>query len=275
MSSIFEQVHDLAAASRRTHANPTDFELILTRFNVTTLSLKPHLRPPVAKTKRAPEWTELTLKDTNDIALPILCEELSGAEEKGSKTYIPGSFPSFPSQHTYKYTPEDVAAVTVSDDWGPFNPDLPSQTIRGSETPSQSQAQGRPLAPNEIPRGDPKKLREAAAKEARLGEEALRRLMRASKIAKQKEVWSLAQRVPTRKERYNLWESAMREAIEDEPQEKGKSKETTALIASHATMGRFEIADHSMIVNTEKKRSRRELVRPGARRAAGEAVLGR
>ncbi|KAH8887815.1 hypothetical protein GQ53DRAFT_655334 [Thozetella sp. PMI_491] len=278
MTSMFEHVQALASAARRSHANPVDFENTIKYFNLTTSALKPHLKPPVPKAKREPEWTDLVLKRTNDLVIPILDEELSGTEEKTAKTFIPESFPSFPSIHTYKYTPQDVASVTVSNDWGIFHPDKQSQSILDSQ-PSQpepkSQKPTRPLEPEEIPRGDPKKLREAAAKEARLGEEALRRLMRASKIAKQKEVWSSAQLVPNRKNRYNLWEGAMREAIEDESSRtKGKARDAGGL-PSHGAMGRFEIADHSMIVNTERKRARLEMTRPGARRPAGESLLGR
>ncbi len=272
MTSIFEDVQTLAVSARRAHPNPVDFENTLKRFNLTTSALRPHLRPPVSKTKRAPDWTELSLKDANDVVIPMLAEELSGLPEKESMPFIPESFPSFPSIHTYRRTPTDAAVHTVSNDWGHFRPDTKSHstlTSRATRQPKQ-QPSTRPLAPQEIPRGDPKKVREAAAKEARLGEEALRRLMRASKIAKQKEVWSSAQRAPIRKNRYNLWEAAMREAIgaiEDEPSRvKGKGKEIAAA-ADHGAMGRFEVADHSMIVNTEKMRARKEITRPGTRRA--------
>lgn len=206
-----------------------------------------------------------------DRDLPVLGDELDGASDKAKKKYIPSSFPAFPSIHTYKYTPESVDAVTVSDDWGPFNPDVPSQTLDGSRSQAQPQ---RPLAPNEIPRGDPKKMREAAAKEAKAGECALRRLMRASKIAKQKEVWSSAQRHPVRRDRYNLWEAAMRELIEDDIKSKGRQ---SVPVSMHGDKGRFEIADHSMIVNTEKGYYRRDLPRAGVRKAAaaGHGLSGK
>lgn len=125
----------------------------------------------------------------------------------------------------------------------------------------------RPLAPDEIPRGDPKKIREAAAKEAKAGEQALRRLMRASKIAKQKDVSATAQRAPAKRERYALWEAAMRELVEDDA--KGKGREVSA-VAMHSQQGRVEIADHSMIVNAEKGYYRKEVARPGVRKLAGE-----
>jgi hypothetical protein len=243
-----------------------DFEAGLKRFNLTTTSLKPHKKPPIPKSRRLPSWEPLPTTDPIERDLPVLGSELDGEPDKAMKQYIPGSFPSFPSIHTYKYTPESVDAVTVSEDWGSFNPEAPSQTLDGSQTQTQPQ---RPLAPDEIPHGDPKKMREAAAKEAKAGEGALRRLMRASKIAKQKEVWSSAQRQPARRDRYNLWEAAMRELIEDDTKSKGKEVIPAGM---HGDKGRFEIADHSMIVNTEKRYYRQDVPRSGARKAAAAAA---
>lgn len=251
-------------AARRSYPVPRDFELSLKRFNLTTTSLKPHKKPPIPRSKRLPSWEPLPVEDPIGTDLPILGSELDGAPDKAAKQYIPGSFPAFPSIHTYKYTPESVDAVTVSEDWGAFNPEIPSQTLDGSSQPPSQQPQ-RPLAPDEIPHGDPKKMREAAAKEAKAGEGALRRLMRASKIAKQKEVWSSAQRQPARRDRYNLWEAAMREMIEDDTRSKGKDVSSAVL---HGDKGRFEIADHSMIVNTEKSYYRKDLPRAGVRKTA-------
>ncbi|KAK1762595.1 WD40 repeat-like protein [Phialemonium atrogriseum] len=224
MSSLARDVQSFANASRRTFPIPTDFETSLGRFNLTPSSLKPHLKPPVPRAKREPTWVALVAKEDAFVSLPVLGDDLSGTPEKEAKQYIPKAFPSFPSTHTYKYTPENA----------------------------------------EIPRGDPKKIREAAAKEAKAGEEALRRLMRASKIAKQKEVWTTAQREPARRERYDLWESAMRELIEDDARAKGR---TFAPGATHGATGRFEIADHSMIVNAEGKYHRKEVPRSGGRKA--------
>lgn len=249
---------------------PRDFEQSLKRFNLTTTSLKPHRKPPIPIWKRLPKWEPLPTADLLDQDLPILGDELDGAPDKTSKQYIPSSFPAFPSIHTYRYTPESVDAVTVSEDWGAFNPDTtPSQTVDGSQAPPQPFQ--RPLAPDEIPHGDPKKMREAAAKEAKAGEGALRRLMRASKIAKQKEVWSAAQRQPARRDRYNLWEAAMRELIEDDTRSKGKEMAPAAM---HGDKGRFEIADHSMIVNWEKNCYRRDVPRAGVRKTAGVGHAG-
>lgn len=264
LASLVQDIKAYTNAARRSYPVPRDFELSLKRFNLTTTSLKPHKKPPIPRSKRLPLWEPLPVEDPIGTDLPILGSELDGAPDKAAKQYIPGSFPAFPSIHTYKYTPESVDAVTVSEDWGAFNPEILSQTLDGSSQPPSQQSQ-RPLAPDEIPHGDPKKMREAAAKEAKAGEGALRRLMRASKIAKQKEVWSSAQRQPARRDRYNLWEAAMREMIEDDTRSKGKDVSSAGL---HGDKGRFEIADHSMIVNTEKSYYRKDLPRAGVRKTA-------
>lgn len=250
-------------AARRSHPVPRDWEETLKRFNLNTSLLKPHRKPPIPRSKRLPSWEPLPDTEPIDKDLPILSSELDGAADKAAKQFIPSSFPAFPSIHTYKCTPESVDAVTVSEDWGAFSPDAPSQGLDKSRAQAHPQ---RPLAPDEIPRGDPKKMREAAAKEAKAGEGALRRLMRATKIAMQKEVWSSAQRQPARRDRYNLWETAMRELIEEDIQAKGKK---AAPVAMHGDKGRFEIADHSMIVNAERSNYRKDMPRTGMRKVTG------
>ncbi|KAK3954424.1 WD40-repeat-containing domain protein [Pseudoneurospora amorphoporcata] len=231
LHSLTEQVKIFANASRRSYPIPMDFENTLNRFNVTPTALYYHRKPPISKKKRQPVWEDVPLGEAIPTDLPVLAPELDGAADKAAKNYIPSSFPSFPSVHTYKYTPESVEAATA------------------------------------IPRGDPKKIREAAAKEAKAGEQALRRLMRASKIAKQKDVSATAQRAPAKRERYALWEAAMRELVEDDSKAKGRE---VAPVAMHSQQGRVEIADHSMIVNAEKGYYRKEVARPGVRKLAGE-----
>jgi hypothetical protein len=96
---------------------------------------------------------------------------------------------------------------------------------------------------------DSKQIREDAAKSAQLGEDALRRLVRASKMRKQKEVKSLVERDSQGKERFRLWESTMKRFM-------GGDR-----FREHAD--RVEIADHSMLVNADTKFSRREISRLG------------
>jgi len=255
LSSIAEDVKTFANSARRSHPLPSDFERSLKRHNLSTSQLQPHRKPPIPRSKRLPTYEPLDIDDSVELDLPILGEELDGSKDKDEKIYIPTSFPAFPSIHTFKYTPESVDAVTV----------LKEPTI---EPASQSSGQKQqkvewPLAPNEIPYGDPKKMREAAAKEAKAGEEALRKLMRASKVASQKESWASAQRDPARRDRYDLWESAMRELIEEDARSKGQE---IAPAEMHGEKGREGIADHSMIVNAERGHQRREAVRAGSRK---------
>ncbi|EHK40526.1 uncharacterized protein TrAtP1_003836 [Trichoderma atroviride] len=96
---------------------------------------------------------------------------------------------------------------------------------------------------------DSKQIREDAAKSAQLGEDALRRLVRASKMRKQKEVKSLVERDSQGKERFRLWESTMKRFM-------GGDR-----FREHAD--KVEIADHSMLVNADAKFSRREVSRLG------------
>ncbi|KAK3317005.1 Bromodomain associated-domain-containing protein [Apodospora peruviana] len=272
LESLARDVKAFTNAARRSHPVPSDFELSLKRHNLTTSALQPHRKPPIPRSKRTPRWEPLDLEDSILGDLPILDSNLDGAPDKAARGYIPTSFPPFPSLHTYKCTPETVENVTsTSEDWDDLTTvDTQSQTL-GVASQTQSQTQ-KPLAPEEIPRGDPKKMREAAAKEAKAGEAALRGLMRASKIAKQKEVYSAAQQEPARRERYNLWEAAMRELIEEDTKGKGKEVTTAAAIQK-----RIEIADHSMIVNAERRYYRREVPRTGIRKTAAgsEGVVGR
>lgn len=145
--------------------------------------------------------------------LPLLGHELSGAADKGAKSYVPSSFPEFPSQHTYRFT-------------------------------SQADNNTR----------DSQKVREAAAINAQQGEEALRQLVRASKMRKQKQVKSLVQQDNQGKERFRLWESTM-----------------TRFMANSngvAAMGQVDIADHSMIVNGDTSYSRKDISRMGKRTSA-------
>lgn len=121
--------------SRRVQPTPADFLQSLHTHQLLLMSLLPHLNPPVTADKSLvallPETTESEPEDpqTSDLIL-------DSALNTEARSYIPSHFPPFPSQHTYKATPN-----------------LPS-----------------------VER-DPRKVRELAAQDARLGEAALRKLM--------------------------------------------------------------------------------------------------
>ncbi|KAK4214591.1 WD40-repeat-containing domain protein [Rhypophila decipiens] len=243
MTSLIEDVKIAALASRRVHPVPKDFENTLNRYNLPISSLLPHKKPPIPRSKRLPLYEPLQIDDFIAKDLPVLGQDLDGTTDKRAKPHIPDSFPAFPSIHTYRCTLETVEAVTTTE---PPNPETQTQTLAPSQTQSQTpqtQTQ-RPLAPDEIPRGDPKKMREAAAKEAKAGEAALRGLMRASKIAKQKEVSQAAQQDSARRERYTQWESVMKDIMEEESKDKGVE---LAPAAMHGSQKLAEIADHAMI----------------------------
>ncbi|KAK1754039.1 WD40-repeat-containing domain protein [Echria macrotheca] len=267
LSSIAVDIKSLANSARRTTPIPPDFEHALSRYNLTTSLLEPHRKPGIPKSKRRPAWAPLEIDDPIETDLPVLGNELNGAPDKESKQYIPALFPAFPSIHTYKHTPESIVAVTALKEMPPTG----ESTSQPSGGPLKQQKVEWPLAPDEIPYGDPKKMREAAAKEAKAGEVALRKLMRASKVAGQKESWMSAQREPTRRERFDLWESAMRELIEEDARSKGQE---VSAVEMHGEKGREGIADHSMIVNSDKSHYRRETMRTGTRKLtlAGETI---
>ena len=177
--------------------------------------------------------------------LPLLGQELSGRSEKTSKKYIPKNFPDFPSIHTYKYTPEDVDAVT----------------IRGSGLTYENGApvgiQARSLPDG--PRGDAKRMREAAARETQQAEEALRGLLQAGKINALKEVRDHAQKDKFSKRRYDLWEKGMLHLLEKEGNVSGAGKAAGSSGAERLV----EIADHTMMVNAERVYHRKGVHRHG------------
>lgn len=182
--------------------------------------------------------------DGETMDLPTLDERLSGKDDKDAKIYIPKSFPDFPSIHTYKSTPTDVESVTV----------------RGHDAdPEGTAKRGSPDW-----RGDPKKIREAAALQAKQAEEALRRLVRASKQASLKDMRSTAEKNPVSRERYNQWEDAMKELLQEQGRANGA--DGTA---------RGEVADHSMVVNAQKRFHRREVPRSAKRMQVPDALRGK
>lgn len=184
---------------------------MLRRYNLPISSLKPHIKHPIPKSDVIPQYVNVEIPDKDaHTTLPLLGEELSGQPDKQAKSYIPGSFPDFPSRHTYKFTPQE------------------DTTVR-----------------------DPKKIREDAARSAQQGEEALRRLVRASKVRKQKEAKTQVESDSHGKERFRLWEITMKRLMNKDGR------------AEHADED--EIAEHSMIVNGDALFSRREISRLGKR----------
>ena len=203
----------MALSSRREHLIPVDFERTLRRHNISISSLKPHLKQPIPQKQLVPAYTEaITLDEDAFTTLPILGPELSGQADKDNKSYIPKTFPDFPSKHTYKFTEQEDVNIR-----------------------------------------DSKKIREQAARTAQQGEDALRRLVRASKMRKQKEVKSLVEKDGHGKERFRLWELTM--------------KRFMGMDGGGEHSDQVEIADHSMVVNGDAVFSRKEASRLGKRTA--------
>lgn len=150
--------------------------------------------------------------------LPTLGDDLSGRPEKEEKEYIPSQFPDFPSRHTFVSTPRE-----------------------------EDQGQR-----------DVKKATDEMTNTAKQGEDALRGLLRASKIRQQKEVRSQVETHDTSRWRYHLWEQAM---------EKMMKRQEMAETAADMPMA-DRIADASMIVNSSAGFMRRENAR-GPPRGAG------
>ena len=185
--------------ARRSQPTPLDFKYALSRFDLPLASLEAHLKPPVSASWVRPELETPPTEESRSQSLALLLGgDLSGEPDKKSKLYIPKRFPSFPSQHTYKWTKMKSTRET-----------------------------------------DPRKIREEAAKAARQGEEALRRLVKVSKAGNDKDLKRAANRDPRRKERHEMWEKAMADLLV------GKRP------ASYGQANQNE--DRSMIVNAEKQ----------------------
>ena len=207
MVSFIKDIKMTALAARREQPTPVDFEMALKRFNLPLSSLRPHRKHrPAAQASRPANGDATGIYSDALATLPLLGPELSGKFDKDQKPYIPGSFPDFPSRHTYSFTPQDAVRTR-----------------------------------------DSKRTREEAARAAQLGEDALRRLVRASKMRKQKEAKTLVEKDSEGKERFRLWEMTMRRFM---------SLDSRGELADE-----IEIADHSMIVNGEAMFSRKEVPR--------------
>lgn len=249
LDSLCGDVMSYANHARRSMAIPTDFELTIQDFHIPKKRLAPYKTNAVPlENIRGPE-KETELSETeegrsfND--LPCLSDELSGKGDKESKTYIPSFLPDFPSVHTYQYTPVDIDSVTVK------------QPFHDSSNPNA------PPVPDW--RGNPKKIREAAAVQAKQAEEALRKLVRASKVASLKDLRSTAEKNPHSRMRYELWHDAMKDLV-------GEKKGGGASNGDDAARG--DVAGHSMIVNADKKFHRRQVPRSGRKKMV-EALAGK
>lgn len=121
---------------RRTQPIPHDFLQSLHEHRLSLRSLLPHLDPPVPPTKSQISLALEPQSTEQQQQLSAVNLFINDNSQAGTRHYIPKVFPAFPSQHTYKATPD----VSTRDH-------------------------------------DPRKVRERATEEGRLGEAALRRLV--------------------------------------------------------------------------------------------------
>lgn len=216
IDSILGVLKRQALSARREQPTPVDFERTLQTFNLPVDSLKPHVRHPIHATRLVPKVETISLPDGPHLRpLPTLADELSGKPAKEEKEYIPSLFPEFPSRHTFISTPREE---------------------------SQDKK-------------EPNTMREHLSKAAKQGEDALRGLLRASKVRQQKEVRSQAQRYPASRERYKLWEQAMGKMMKPVGEEGLVRAEDSSKPAAD------QVANASMIVNFSTDSLRREGVR--------------
>lgn len=218
MDGFVEQLKRVAHGARRSAPIPTDYEAILRYHNLPLCSLKPHLKNPVPKQLLEPTFYDPIVENTTylESTPPVLGDELDGRYEKEERAWIPKHFPSFPSKHTYRFTPAELPAKNTD-----------------------------------------KKRTEALA-DARKAEMALRRIDRAAKLTRHKELKEVAQRNALTRQRHDAWEGLMR----------------SLLPRSRAADGANEVADHSTIVDSGAKYGRKELPRAN-RRAPVEGAGGK
>ena len=207
LHSLIEETKRFALASRREQPTPADFETALKRYNLSVSSLKPHLKNPVCPSDIPPKFIDAVPLDEE--ANVVL--PLLGVELSGQA-----------DKNCKPYIPSNF-------------PDFPSRHTY-SFTPQ-----------DDTNHRDPKKTREEAARTAQHGEDALRRLVRASKMRKQKEAKTLVERDAQGRERFRLWEATMKRFMGADSR------------AEHAQ--EMEIAEHSMIVNGDASLARKEFLR--------------
>ncbi|KAJ8132817.1 hypothetical protein O1611_g810 [Lasiodiplodia mahajangana] len=217
MDGFVDQLKRVAHAARRSDPIPTDYEAVLRYYNLPLWSLKPHLKNPVPKKLLEPTFYDPVIENTTYLenTPPVLGDELDGKYEKEERAWIPKHFPSFPSKHTYRYTPA------------------------------------------ELPAKNTEKKRAEALADARKAEMALRRIDRAAKLTRQKELKEVAHRNTLTKQRHEAWEGLLK----------------SLLPRGRAANGATEVADHSTIVNASAKYGRKELPRAN-RRSPLEGIGG-
>ncbi|RKF62811.1 putative bromodomain associated protein [Erysiphe neolycopersici] len=190
-------------SSRRCQPIPNDFRYALSEFDIPLLSIVPHLRPPVPNSKLLIKLEQLPSEE-----LPAsTCDTLLGDELSGEA-----------DKKNKPYIPKNF-------------PSFPSKhTYKWTEKESARDV-------------DARKIREEAAKVARQGEEALRRLTKIAKTAKEKDAKKTASKDPRSKERHEIWETVMESLLS------GRG----SYLNSPLKENNSETISTSMIVNSERQ----------------------
>jgi len=166
---LLSQVTTSMLNSRRPQPTPLDFAHALKKFDLPFASLEPHLKPPVSVSRLRLEQDPLPVQGID----PKYLGKLLGDELSGESDRVAKT-----------YIPKNF-------------PSFPSKhTYKWTERVSERVT-------------DPRKIREEVAKNARQGEEALRRLVKVSRAGQDKDIRRAASKDPKTKERLELWENAM------------------------------------------------------------------
>jgi transcription initiation factor TFIID subunit 8 len=188
--------------SRRSQPTPLDFKYALAEFDLPMSSLEPHLNPPIPGEKLLVQLEPLPTEEIP--AAPELLASLLGGELSGE-----------PDKLSKSHIPNRF-------------PSFPSKhTYKWTEKESARET-------------DPRKIREEAAKAARQGEEALRRLTKVAKAGKEKDVKNAASKDPKSKQRYQLWEKTMEDLLNGQGYLNTRGKNAS------------EEDDRGLIVNSER-----------------------
>ncbi|KAI9784335.1 MAG: hypothetical protein M1839_002396 [Geoglossum umbratile] len=215
MTNQLSNVVTSMTSCRRSQPLPQDFAFALWKENLSLSSLRPHLQPLLPPSISQQSLPTPPPEDLPDRPLsPVLGPALCGVLDKQTP-HIPAHFPSYPSKHTYKATPEFTKRE-----------------------------------------GNPRKVRERATEEARLGEEALRKLLRAASGSGHRTDDSSALRSTKRKQRDRMWEKTV-EALATGAGILGLTNGVSEIGASSASAANKNSAaafppEFGVIVNSEK-----------------------
>ncbi|QSZ33376.1 hypothetical protein DSL72_002964 [Monilinia vaccinii-corymbosi] len=205
-SHLLAQVTASMLNARRNAPIPHDITYAFARYQIPLASLEPHLRPPISAPKLKLELEPAPEEDRTSRDIV----RILGVELNGEveKAQKP-------------YIPKGFPAFPSKHTF--------KWTPKGSERVT-----------------DPRKIREEAAKNARMGEEALRRLVKVGKVGKDRDMKRMAGRDPRSKERHELWKRAMLSLA-------GGDKENPHGGNGKEKMGELALDERSMVVNAEKQ----------------------